>query len=111
MVPLAASGPLWRERAPFGERVPFGGINSRSGTSHLRSVPSGSGAQCSAHRAPPARNAATRSADAAVVLLAIHARALAVFAALNATLFTGANMSVGRRIGLLAINVGLAPLQ
>src|SRR3569832_1293637 len=46
------------------------------------------------------------SPDAAVVLLAIHAGALVALAALNATLFTGANMSVRRRIGFLAIDMG-----
>jgi len=55
------------------------------------------------HRPPPAASA--------VVLLAEHPGALAVFGPLNATLLTGANMSIGRRIGLLAINAGLAPLQ
>jgi hypothetical protein len=45
------------------------------------------------------------------VLLAVDAGALAVFGALNPPLFACANMAVGRRIGLLAIHMGLAPLQ
>ena len=56
-------------------------------------------------------DAATRSPHPAVVLFAIHTPALVVLGALDAALLTRANMSVGSGVGLLAINVGLAPLQ
>src|SRR5882757_8461011 len=56
-----------------------------------------------------ATNAVSRgrlsSANPAVALLAIHAGALTVLRPLDATLFTGANMSLGRRVRFLPVNV------
>ena len=46
-----------------------------------------------------------------VVLLAVYAGTLPVFGPLNAALFSRANMTIGRRVGFLAIDVGLATLQ
>ncbi len=51
------------------------------------------------------------SANAAVMLLAKHPRALVVLRPLDATLLGRPNMTVGRRIGFLAIDMGLAAFQ
>ena len=46
-----------------------------------------------------------------VVLLAIDPRALPIFRPLDAVLFDRANTPIGRRVGFLAIDTGLAALQ
>jgi hypothetical protein len=58
-----------------------------------------------------ARSAAEGSTSPGVVLLAVHAGTLVVLGPLDAALLGCANMTVGRRIGLLAIHVRLAALQ
>ncbi len=56
-------------------------------------------------------SAAGRSTRSRVVLLAVHAGALVILGALDPPLFACANMAVSCRIGFLAIDMGLAPLQ
>src|SRR5882757_3614142 len=62
-------------------------------------------------KGPSGRLVQPSSIRAGVVLLAIHAGALVVLRPLDTTLLSCANMTVGRHIGLLAIDMGLAALQ